>query len=78
MKFRVLIILLLAFLSCKNTVEKEPEKVQIVVDSTGLKIEKVDTQIKNSKLISFLENPIDLQEFKKMKKQSLSSVTNGS
>jgi hypothetical protein len=77
MRIQVLITFLLVFISCKNVAEKENEQVQIVTDSTGLKIETVEKQIENSNLTSFLENPIDLQEFKKKKKQSLSTVTNG-
>ncbi|WP_179320921.1 hypothetical protein [Winogradskyella helgolandensis] len=78
MKIRVLTILFLVFLSCKNTTEKEIENVQIVVDSTGLKIEKAEKPIENSKLIAFLENPIDLQDFKKKKGMRFTtSVTNG-
>jgi hypothetical protein len=77
MKIRVLTILFLAFLSCKNVTENETEEVQIVVDSTELKIEKAEKPTKNSKLISFLENPIDLQDYKTIKGKSLSSVTNG-
>jgi hypothetical protein len=57
--------------------EKKTESVQIIGDSTGLKTEKVEKSIKNSKLISFLENPIDLQDYKSIKGESLSSVTNG-
>ena len=58
--------------------EKEAEQVKIVVDSTGLKIEKAEKPTKNTKLISFLENPIDLQEFKKKKGMRFTtSVTNG-
>ncbi|WP_225037347.1 hypothetical protein [Winogradskyella sp. SM1960] len=58
--------------------EKETEQVQIVVDSTGLKIETVEKNPKNLKLTSFLENPIDLQEFKnKTKRDVTTSVTNG-
>jgi hypothetical protein len=77
MKIRVLIILFIVFISCKKSTEKESEKIQIVADSTGLKIETVENQIDNSKLTSFLENPINLIEFKATKGQSLSSVTNG-
>ncbi|WP_452231350.1 hypothetical protein [Lacinutrix sp. MEBiC02595] len=58
--------------------DKETEQVQIVVDSTGLKIEKVENYIGNSKLHSFLENPLDLQEFKTKKKRDVTtSVSNG-
>jgi hypothetical protein len=78
MKFGVLTILFLAFLSCRNATEKETEQVQIVVDSTGLKIEKAEKPTENVKLIAFLENPIDLQEFKKKKGMRFTtSVTNG-
>jgi len=75
MKIYVLAILFLTFLSCKNATEKEVEKVQIVVDSTGLKVEKLT---KNPNLISFLESPIDLQKFKSRKMQNVTTtVTNG-
>ena len=58
--------------------EKETEQVEIVVDSTELKIEKVEKHIGISKLNSFLENPLDLPEFKKKKKREVTtSVSNG-
>ena len=76
MKIRVLTILFLVFISCKNVTEKETEKFEI--DSTELKIEKSEKQFENIKLTSFLENPIDLQEFKKKKSSNVTtSVTNG-
>ena len=78
MKIGVLSILFLVFLSCKNATEKETEQVQIVVDSTGLKIETVEKNSENLKLTSFLENPIDLQEFKTKKNRNVTtSVNNG-
>jgi hypothetical protein len=58
--------------------EKETEKFEIKIDSTELKIEKVEKQSENIKLSSFLEKPIDLQEFKEKKKRNVTtSVTNG-
>ncbi|SFD74193.1 hypothetical protein SAMN04489722_1251 [Algibacter lectus] len=58
--------------------DKETEQVQIVVDSTGLKIEKAEKYIGISKLNSFLENPLNLREFKKKKKREVTtSVSNG-
>lgn len=45
MKIRVLTILFLAFLSCKNATEKETEQIQIVVDSTELKVKATEKQI---------------------------------
>uniref|UniRef100_UPI0024922CBE hypothetical protein n=1 Tax=Winogradskyella eximia TaxID=262006 RepID=UPI0024922CBE len=78
MKITVLAILFLVFLSCKNATEKETEQIQIVVDSTGLKIEKAEKPTGNSKLISFLENPIDLQKFKSKNNGNVTtSVNNG-
>ncbi len=78
MKIRVLMILFLVFISCKNVAEKETEKFEIKIDSTELKIEKVEKQLENIKLSSFLEKPIDLQEFKEKKSRNVTtSVTNG-
>lgn len=58
--------------------KKETEQIQIVVDSTGLEIETSKKYSENLKLTSFLENPIDLQEFKKRKnKYVTTSVNNG-
>ena len=58
--------------------EKETDQLQIVVDSTGLKIKTAEKQSENLKLTSFLENPIDLQEFKKKKNRNVTtSVNNG-
>ena len=78
MRIEILILLFFAFISCKNAAEKDSEQVQIVVDSTGLKIKTVEVRTENSNLISFLENPIDLQKFKKKKKMRVTtSVTSG-
>ena len=78
MKIRVLTILFLVFFSCKNATEKETEQIQIVVDSTELKMEKAENPTENSKLISFLENPIDLQKFKSKNNGNVTtSVNNG-
>jgi len=78
MKIRFLTILFLAFISCKNVTGKKTEKVEIKIDSTELKIEKVEKQSENLKLNSFLENPIDLQEFKAKKNRNVTtSVNNG-
>lgn len=75
MKIKVLTTLFLVFLSCKNATEKETEQIQIVVDSTGLKVEK---KSENLNLTSFLENPINLQKFKEKKSSNVTtSVTNG-
>ena len=49
MKIRVLTILVLAFLSCKNATEKETEQIQIIVDSTELKVKATEKQIEDIK-----------------------------
>jgi len=78
MKIRILTTLFLVFISCKNVTDKETEQIEIVIDSTALKIRTVEKQPKNLKLTSFLENPIDIQEFKKKKNRNVTtSVTNG-
>lgn len=79
MKIIVLTTLFLVFLSCKNGTEQETEPVQIVIDSTELKIEKAEKPTENLRLISLLENPIDLQKFKKSKNGSYTTtgVSNG-
>ncbi|WCO00271.1 hypothetical protein [Psychroserpens ponticola] len=78
MKIRFLTTLFLVFISCKNVTVKETEKVEIKIDSTELKIEKAEKQSENLKLNSFLENPIDLQEFKTKKNRNVTtSVNNG-
>jgi hypothetical protein len=78
MKIQILILFFLVFICCKNVADNETEQVQIVVDSTALKISAPEKQKENIKLTSFLDNPIDLQEFKKKKKSDFTtSVTNG-
>ena len=47
MKIRVLTILFIALLSCKNATEKKTELVQIVVDSTELKVKTTEKEIAN-------------------------------
>ena len=72
---KILTILFLIFLSCENATEKQIEVVPVRIDSTRLNIEK---QSENSNLISFLENPIDLQKFKENKNRNVTTgVTNG-
>ncbi len=51
----------------------EPEPKQHEIEITEYEIEPFI----NKKMIEFLENPIDLNEYKSIKGQSLSSVTNG-
>ncbi len=78
MKIQILIILFLVFISCKNVTKKETEQVKIIVDSTELKIKTSKKKSGNLKLNSFLESPINLQEFKKKKKRNVTtSVANG-
>ena len=80
MKIGVLISIFLVFISCKNVTEKEKEteQIQVALDSAGLEIENFEKKVENSNLISFLENPIDLQEFKTRKNRNVTtSVTNG-
>lgn len=78
MKIGVLITIFLVLISCKNVAEKEMEKAQIVVDSTGLKIKTTVSKSENLKLKSFLENPIDLHDFKTNRSGDVTtSVTNG-
>ena len=58
--------------------EKKTENIEIKTDSTELKTEKAEKKAENIKLNSFLENPINLQEFKKTKNRNVTtSVNNG-
>ena len=68
MRLGIIITFIFTCISCKNVTEKESKQAKIVVDSTGLKTQTVEKQTENLKLISFLENPINLQAFKKLKK----------
>ena len=79
MKFGVLTILLLVFSSCYNVTENETEQMQIEVDSTELNIKTVEKELGNLKLTFFLDNPIDLQVFKRLKdiNYTTTSVSNG-
>jgi hypothetical protein len=79
MKFGVLIILFLVFISCKDATENKTDELksdrfELVPEPDKAKKEKY---LANLKLTEFLKNPIDLQKFKAKKGQSLSSVTNG-
>ncbi|MEK6152555.1 hypothetical protein WIW50_04820 [Flavobacteriaceae bacterium 3-367] len=65
-------------IGCKNVTEKETEQIQIAVDSTGLQIKMVEKETADLNLTSFLDNPVDLQEFKKKKGSNVTTtVTNG-
>nr|WP_321222448.1 hypothetical protein [uncultured Psychroserpens sp.] len=79
MKIKVLTILILVLISCRNVTKKETEQVEIIIDSTELKIETSKKQTENIKLNSFLENPIDLQGFKTLKNinYTTTGVSNG-
>jgi len=77
MKTTILKILFLVFISCSSKPDQKVGEVEVYVDSAGLRIEMVEKPSENSMLISFLENPIDLQEYKKVKGKSLSSVAKG-
>lgn len=71
-------ILFLSFGSCKDVAIDKTKQVQIKADSTELEIEPPQQEAENLKLTSFLENPIDLQEFKKRKgRDEKSYVTTG-
>jgi hypothetical protein len=81
MKIRVLMILFLAFLSCKDVTEKKPnesksDRFELIPEPN--KSEKERYQ-KNLNLTSLLENPIDLQKFKKSKNinYTTTGVSNG-
>ncbi|SDY14492.1 hypothetical protein SAMN05444411_1383 [Lutibacter oricola] len=65
----IFLIILLAF-SCKQTEKKNFEKNQPQIDSLNL-----NKKISESELNKFLENPIDLIEYKKNKKNWISTVT---
>ncbi|MDG4715327.1 hypothetical protein [Winogradskyella marincola] len=78
MKIRVLTILFLAFLSCKNATEKETEQIQIVTDSTEFKtaekqIEKIKPELEFQKISETIktnfgiENPKLKEVFKPWK-----------
>ena len=56
--------------------EKKIQNIEIKTDSTELKTEKAEKQYENIKLNSFLENPIDLQEFKKTKNRNVTTTIN--
>lgn len=70
MKIIVLTISLLVLTGCRNTTDKEVEKIPIAIDSTRLSIKKENNLTKNANLISFLESPIDLLKFKKSKNRN--------
>lgn len=80
MKSRILVVLILICLSCKKTEENKPDKLKSDRFELLPEPDKVEREkyLKNKNLTSFLENPIDLQEFKKKKGMRFtSSVTNG-
>jgi len=65
----IFLIILLAF-SCKQTEKKDFEKNQPQIDSLNF-----NEKINKPELNQFLENPIDLIEYKKIKKNWISTVT---
>jgi len=77
-KIKLIIILTTVSLifGCNQRKNLNNEKVEIHIDSMGLKIVKKNKK-SNSELISFLENPIDLIDYKNQKKNWTSSGFNG-
>lgn len=77
MKIRVLTILFLAFLSCKDVAGKKPDesksdRFELLPEPD--KAEKEEYK-KNLNLTSLLENPIDLQAFKKLKSRDCTTTS---
>lgn len=79
MKIRVLTIVFLAFLSCKNVTDKETEQVRTVVDLTELQIktiekpdEKIKTELEFEKISEIIksnfgiENPEFIKVFEQL------------
>ncbi|WMI70053.1 hypothetical protein [Mangrovimonas sp. YM274] len=80
MKFGILIVIFLVSISCKNATENNSDKIK----TNRFELlpypdkEEQEKYLKNLNLTTFLENPIDLQEFKnKTKRDVTTSVTNG-
>uniref|UniRef100_UPI004049A8C6 hypothetical protein n=1 Tax=Flavobacterium sp. TaxID=239 RepID=UPI004049A8C6 len=67
MKNLLLTILFLVAFSCKKNSEIETSQSIVIIDSAGLKVETIEKKPENLNLISFLENPIELQKFKQKK-----------
>ena len=81
MKIRVLSIVFLAFLSCKNVTEKRANESKSDRSELLPEPDKVEEEkyLKNLNLTSFLENPIDWQTFKNDRNGDVTTgVTNGS
>ncbi|WP_435263310.1 hypothetical protein [Tenacibaculum sp. nBUS_03] len=81
MKIQVLTILFIAFFSCKDVAERKPnelksDKFELLIESDKTEKEKY---LNNLSLTSLLENPIDLQKFKKSKNRDYmtTGVSNG-
>lgn len=77
MKVRTLTILFIVFLSCKNVTEKKlnetkSDRFELLPEPDKAEKEKY---LKNLNLTSLLENPIDLQKFKKSKDRSHTTTT---
>ena len=81
MKITILTILFLALLSCKDVTERKPnepksDRFELLPEPDKAEKEKY---LKNQNLTSLLENPIDLQKFKKSKNRNYTTtgVSNG-
>ena len=56
MKIKLLTIFVSLFFGCVQRKETKPEQVQIVIDSTGIKVKSIDTVTKNSNDTILLES----------------------
>ena len=81
MKLYILLILFLACISCKNKSIKgeinstKPQRIELLPEPDKIEKEKY---LKQLNLNSFLENPIDLQNFKKLKDRNVTTtIANG-
>lgn len=78
MRVKIFLIFLISVFGCKNTPDKAPANQQKSVDNTEIDSVLSQQTLQTFKLISFLENPLDLQNFKAKKMRNVTtSVTNG-
>lgn len=72
----VVIIVVFFLLSCEYVTDAEGEKqIGVVADSSVSKMEEERRSVKTLSLISFLDAPIDLQKYKKSKKNQYTTTS---
>lgn len=71
------LILILILLSCKKQEGTGMKEIKVIISPDSLNVKTIQKTTKNHTLTTFLENPINLKEYKNKKTLVTTSVANG-